>query len=175
MKKKSCFTMAALLMMALCGCSNDDGNNLTNDKAGDSITEKDDLSGIWELEHCYNPENSGGDHSQFTINEDESIVEFKDGKTIIVKSKSTTYFDKYFLPTGQYSYTLGTSSERFPGAVLITTIEVIKTEEDMDNRIIFNGCVFQRDDNKLMCFVYVADQSHYPFLEITYTFHQKKI
>ena len=98
MKKKLYFTMAAIFIMVLCGCSNEDVDDLAFDKVDDLSFVSEDIFGTWELEHCYNP--AAG---QFSINKDESIVEFKDGKTINVKSQSSTYFDEYFLPSGQYS------------------------------------------------------------------------
>ena len=73
--------MVAILMMVLCGCSNEDVDDLAFDKVDDLSFVSEDIFGTWELEHCYNP--AAG---QFSINKEESIVEFKDGKTINVKS-----------------------------------------------------------------------------------------
>ena len=163
MKKKLYFTMAAIFMMVLCGCSNEDVDDLAFDKVDDLSFVSEDIFGTWELEHCYNP--AAG---QFSINKDESIVEFKDGKTINVKSLSSTYFDEYLLPSGQYSI----SKERFSEEVL--TITVVNTEKEISGRMPYNGFEFLRDGNKLIFNVYTAHESVYPMLQITYTFHKKK-
>lgn len=163
MKKKLYFTIAAIFMMVLCGCSNEDVDDLAFDKVDDLSFVSEEIFGTWELEHCYNP--AAG---QFSINKEESIVELKDGNTINVKSQSSTYFDEYFLPSGQYSI----SKERFSEEVL--TITVVNTEKEISGRMPYNGFEFLRDGNKLIFNVYTAHESVYPMLQITYTFHKKK-
>lgn len=115
--------------------------------------------------------NKGGDYGQFTINTDESIVEFKDGKTIYAKSKSSKYFDEYFLPSGQYSCIIDTEGN-LPFEVL--NIKVVETEKEVSGKVPTHACEFQRDGNKLIFIVHAANESTYPANKITYTFHQKK-
>ena len=165
MKTKLYFTMAAILMMALCGCSNDDVNDLAGDKVDDFSFVSEEIFGTWELEHCYNP--AAG---LFSINKDESIVEFKDGKTINVKSLSSTYFDEYLLPSGQYSCYVS-DDLRIPKEQLV--LEVVETEKENPGRMPFHSFDIRTDGDKLLFNVYTAHQSHYPMLEITYTFHKK--
>ena len=171
MRKNICFAMTAIFMMVFCGCSNDEVNDLAGDKVDDFSFATEELSGTWELEHCYNPAAYGGDFGQFSINKDESIVEFKDGKTINVKGNSSTYFDEYFLPSGQYSCTIN-SKDNLPEEVLAIT--VVKTEKEIPGRMPYHWCEFQKEGNKLVLNVYTAHESYYPMLQITYTFHQKK-
>ena len=89
MKKKFCLTMAALFMMLLCGCSNDDGDNLTYDnpykdiigewKLVKAIPEGDTLLGIDFF--CFYPDSSftcnnvtesGTFHGKFEVNEQQN-------------------------------------------------------------------------------------------------------
>ena len=162
--KKVVYMMNLLLALGLfSACSNDDVNDLAGDKVDDFSFATEELSGTWELEHCYNP--AAG---QFSINKEESIVELKDGNTINVKSLSSSYFDEYFLPSGQYSI----SKERFSEEVL--TITVVNTEKEISGRMPYNGFEFLTDGNKLIFNVYTAHESFYPMLQITYTFHKKK-
>ena len=89
MKKKFCLTMAALFMMSLCGCSNDDGDNLIYDnpckdiigewKLVKAIPEGDTLLGIDFF--CFYPDSSftcnnvtesGTFHGKFEVNEQQN-------------------------------------------------------------------------------------------------------
>lgn len=89
MKKIFCLTMAALFMMSLCGCSNDDGDNLTYDnpykdiigewKLVKAIPEGDTLLGIDFF--CFYPDSSftcnnvtesGTFHGKFEVNEQQN-------------------------------------------------------------------------------------------------------
>ena len=165
MKKKLYFTMAAIFMMALCGCSNEDVDDLAFDKVDDLSFVSEEIFGTWELEHCYNP--AAG---QFSINKGESIVEFKDGNMINVKSQSSTYFDEYFLPSGQYSCKVS-DDLRIPEENFV--LEVVETEKENPGRMPFHSFDIRTDGDKLIFNVYAAHESHYPMLHITYTFHKK--
>lgn len=166
MKKKICFTMAAIFMMVLCGCSNEDVDDLAFDKVDDLSFVSEEIFGTWELEHCYNPA-----EDQFSINKDESIVEFKDEKTINVKSLSSTYFDEYLLPSGQYSCYVS-DDLRIPKEHLV--LEVVETEKEIPGRMPFHSFDIRTDGDKLIFNVYTVHESYYPMLHITYTFHKKK-
>lgn len=165
MKKKLYFTMAAIFMMALCGCSNEDVDDLAFDKVDDLSFVSEEIFGTWELEHCYNP--AAG---QFSINKGESIVEFKDGNMINVKSQSSTYFDEYFLPSGQYSCKVS-DDLRIPEEYFV--LEVVETGKENPGRMPFHSFDIRTDGDKLIFNVYAAHESHYPMLHITYTFHKK--
>lgn len=165
MKKKLYFTMAAIFMMALCGCSNEDVDDLAFDKVDDLSFVSEEIFGTWELEHCYNP--AAG---QFSINKGESIVEFKDGNMINVKSQSSTYFDEYFLPSGQYSCKVS-DDLRIPEENFV--LEVVETGKENPGRMPFHSFDIRTDGDKLIFNVYAAHESHYPMLHITYTFHKK--
>lgn len=165
MKKKLYFTMVAILMMVLCGCSNEDVDDLVFDKVGDLSFVSEEVFGTWELEHCYNP--AAG---QFSINEDESIVEFKDEKTINVKSLSSSFFDEYLLPSGQYSCKVS-DDLRIPKENFV--LEVVETEKENPGRMPFHSFDIRTDGDKLIFNVYTAHESYYPTLQITYTFHKR--
>ena len=157
--------MAAIFMMALCGCSNEDVDDLAFDKVDDLSFVSEEIFGTWELEHCYNP--AAG---QFSINKGESIVEFKDGNMINVKSQSSTYFDEYFLPSGQYSCKVS-DDLRIPEENFV--LDVVETGKENPGRMPFHSFDIRTDGDKLIFNVYAAHESHYPMLHITYTFHKK--